>query len=234
MKTKEKFEKPYIVSIDSAQQIDKSFAKGLNFYKIVWIFLIGAIIGFIAETLFAFVETGQLVSRAGLVFGPFKPIYGFGAVVFTLLLYKIRKKNIFILFLLSSFIGAVFEIICSLFEEYVFGVEYWQYKGSFLNIDGRTNLFYSVCWGILGALFIKFVYPLISDLVEKIPNNVGIFLTWVIFMFLVIDLTLTGAASWRCVDRNYDVDPGNCVDVFLDKHYDDDYLSKLFPNMTIL
>lgn len=234
MVTKDRQIKPDIIDIEESITNTKSFAKGINFYKLVWIFTIGAILGFIVESLFCIAMLGHLESRAGLIWGPFKPIYGFGAVLFTIVLYKIRHLNSFLIFLLTAVIGAVFEIVCSLFEEYVFGVSYWEYSDSFLNIDGRTNLFFAICWGILGLLFIKHIYPFISRIIRKIPNKVGIPLTWIIFVFLIIDITLTGCAIWRCVDRNYDIDPDNLFELFLDKHYPDEFMSALFPNMTIL
>lgn len=234
MVTNDKQVKLDILEIEESNINTESFAKGINFYKLVWIFTIGAVIGFVVESLFCITTLGHLESRTGLIWGPFKPIYGFGAVLFTIVLYKIRHLNSFLIFLLTAIIGAAFEIVCSLFEEYVFGVSYWEYSDSPLNIDGRTNLFYALCWGILGLLFIKHIYPFISMTISKIPNKVGIPLTWIIFVFLIIDITLTGCAIWRCVDRNYDIEPSNSFEVFLDKRYPDELMSALFPNMTIL
>ena len=62
----------------------KKFAEGLCFDKLVWIFVIGCIIGFIVETLWCYVRWGKIESRKGLIYGPFTPIYGFGGVLLTL------------------------------------------------------------------------------------------------------------------------------------------------------
>lgn len=229
--------KPYtvkILDIEEPSPKEVSFANGINIYKLIWIFVIGAIFGFIVESLFCVATLGHLENRSGLIWGSFKPIYGFGAVVFTLLLYKIRHLNSFLIFLLSAIIGGAFEILCSLFEEYVFGVTYWEYSDSPFNIDGRTNLFYSLCWGVLGLLFIKHIYPFISRIIKKIPNKVGVPLTWIIFVFLIIDISISGCAIWRCVNRSHGIEPKNSFDTFLDTQYPDEFLQELYPTMTIL
>lgn len=229
--------KPYSIEtldIEEPAVEEVSFANGINIYKLIFIFFIGAILGFIVESLFCIATLGHLENRSGLILGPFKPIYGFGAVLFTILLYKLRNSNSLLIFLLSAIIGGAFEIFCSLFEEYVFGVEYWEYSDSPFNIDGRTNLFYSLCWGILGLIFIKHIYPFISKIIEKIPNKFGVTLTWIIFAFLVIDISISGCAIFRYVNRVHGIEPKNFFDTFLDAQYPDEFLEKLYPTMTIL
>lgn len=68
-----------------------SFASGLNFYKLVWVFAISCIIGFVLETLFCLVTKGYIESRQGMLYGPFNQVYGFGAVLMVLLLHRLTK-----------------------------------------------------------------------------------------------------------------------------------------------
>ena len=70
-----------------------SFAHGLNFYKLVWIFTVGCLIGFAVETVWCYVQYGHFESRKGLIYGPFSPVYGFGAVLLTLALYPCGAKT---------------------------------------------------------------------------------------------------------------------------------------------
>ena len=122
----------------------KKFAEGLCFDKLVWIFVIGCIIGFIVETLWCYVRWGKIESRKGLIYGPFTPIYGFGGVLLTLALYKVRKKNGFFVFVFSAVIGAAFEFVCSWLQEVAFGTISWDYSGSKLNLAGRINFQYAI------------------------------------------------------------------------------------------
>ena len=41
-----------------------------------------------------------------------------------------------------------------------------------LNINGRTCLYFSVMWGILGVVLIKFVNPVLDKLLEFLERNV--------------------------------------------------------------
>ena len=130
----------------------KKFAEGLCFDKLVWIFVIGCIIGFIVETLWCYARGGKIESRKGLIYGPFTPIYGFGGVLLTLALYKVRKKNGFFVFVFSAIIGAAFEFVCSWIQEIAFGTISWDYSGSKLNLAGRINLQYAIFWGFLFSI----------------------------------------------------------------------------------
>lgn len=54
----------------------KSFAHGLNFYKLFWIFFVGCFLGVVIETLYCLVTRHRFESRQGLIYGPFNLVYG--------------------------------------------------------------------------------------------------------------------------------------------------------------
>ncbi len=104
----------------------------LNFFNLFWVFVICCFLGLIIETVyhFAVVVPGEIQDRAGLLFGPFSPIYGFGAVLMTVALNRFYKANPVIIFLVSAVIGGLFEAATALFMEYGFGAVAWDYSGS--------------------------------------------------------------------------------------------------------
>ena len=55
------------------EQIEKegNFAEGCGFYKLFWLFLIGAVLGDFTETIFCRLTAGVWMSRSSLVWGPF-------------------------------------------------------------------------------------------------------------------------------------------------------------------
>ena len=78
------------------------FATGLCFYKLLWIFLAGCVIGCLVEMLWCYLNEGFFESRQGLIYGPFSPVYGLGAVLFTLVMYRFKHSSSFIIFLFRN------------------------------------------------------------------------------------------------------------------------------------
>lgn len=46
----------------------KSFANGLNYYKIFWVFFIGCILGVVIEIIWCIITRFRFESRSGLIF----------------------------------------------------------------------------------------------------------------------------------------------------------------------
>jgi len=154
--------------------LDKSGAGfiELDFFNLFWIFVVASVLGLIMEEIvhFLFVVPGQWQDRAGLLFGPFSPIYGCGAVLMTVFLNRFHKSNWLVIFLVAAVIGRGFEARTSLFMQYAFGAVAWDYSnmpGSLFG--GRTCLPFMACWGLLGVVWIKLLLPFMLRLVNFIP-----------------------------------------------------------------
>ncbi len=208
-----------------------SFAKGESPYKLVWIFLIGSFIGVVFEVIFVWATSGVLMRRSGMLYGPFNQVYGFGALMFTIFLYRFRKYNAFIIFLVSMILGLAFEYGCSWVQEVVFHSTSWDYSNMPLNIGGRTNLLYGVGWGLMGMIFINHTWPFLSEMVERIPNRIGKPLTIIVAVLLVLDMGISGLAVWRAGERNNGVPATNFMEQWMDKTYPNAVLEEKYPSM---
>lgn len=130
--------------IDMEEDAVNSFAAGINFYKIALIGIIGSFAGVIVEMLWCLLRHGYIESRAGLVYGPFNLVYGVGAVILTLALYRYRNRNDAISFFGGMILGSAIEYVLSWWQETFFGSTSWDYSQMPFNLNGRICLLYSI------------------------------------------------------------------------------------------
>lgn len=209
------------------------FAYGCSFYKLVWLFILGAFLGDIIETIFCFFTMGTFVSRSSVIYGQFSVVWGLGIVLMTMLLNRYRNRDDRYLFLSGTILGGVYEYICSVFTEIAFGTIFWDYSEIPFNIGGRINLLYCFFWGIAALIWFKGVYPFLSKQIEKIPMRTGKILSWCIIIFMVVNITISGAALIRYTERDGGVVAENSIDEFLDRNYDDVRMKRIYPKAVI-
>ena len=209
------------------------FAQGCSFYKLVWMFVIGAVAGVAIETVFCRFSMGEWMSRSSFVWGPFSIVWGFGCSFLTALLYRYRDRSDRYIFVYGTVLGGFYEYACSVISERVFGTVFWDYSKIPFNLGGRINLLYCFFWGIAAVVWIKILYPRFSVWIEKIPMKVGKVLTWVLVVLLAVDVALSCMALGRMDQREKGIPATNAVQQFLDEQYPDEYLTQRYQNMKL-
>ena len=207
----------------------------LNFFNIFWIFVVCCVLGLVIESVYhvLVVDPGHYEDRAGMLYGPFSPIYGFGAVLMTMALNRFHDKNVILIFLVSAVIGGAFEYAVSWFMQYAFGIVAWDYTGTFLSIDGRTNGMFMAMWGILGVVWIKLCLPWMLKLVNLIPWNWRYALTTVAAVLMIADGVMTLVALDCWYGREAGKAPDSAIAEFCNEHYDNDFMKERFQSMSI-
>lgn len=195
-----------------------------------WIFIIGSIAGFIFEITVVFFQKGYFELRQGLIYGPFIPVYGIGAMLYYVVLNKIKLKNKLQIFLITMLLGGLTEYLCSFTQEKLFGTISWDYSYLPFNINGRTSLLHCIYWGIGGILYVTYIEPIIEKMREKINKNCIRIITIILALFMIFDITISWMAAERQIERKSNVEPENKMDVFFDEYYPDEYLDKIFNN----
>lgn len=214
----------------------KVFAKGLSFYKLFILFVIGCVVGTYYEQILTlvkhYIKDGSIVweYRRGVIYGPFSPIYGAGTVLMVYLLAR-KPREWYQTFLYGAVLGGAFEYTISFLQQTFIGTVSWDYSHQFLNINGRTTVPIMFFWGICSILLVYFIYPWISKLIEKIPYDTGIMVSRVLLVFLILDMLVSWSALIRQTLRRNDIKPFTVVGEFFDTYYPDEYLKKYFPNM---
>lgn len=137
-------------------------------------FFVCSLIGFILEECYALmVFDGTLVKR-GFLYGPICPIYGFGALILIVTNDAISKKSdsLLIKVIVMTILFTIFEYVVSFVFEVIFGIRWWDYTNEFLNLHGRICLMFSLVWGVVTIVFLKYMYEPLRKAIRKIREKV--------------------------------------------------------------
>lgn len=216
----------------------------LNYFNLFWVFFVCSVLGLILEEVWhmVVVERGVYQDRAGMLFGPFSPIYGFGAVLMTMALNRFYKKNPLIIFLVSALIGGAFEVFVGWFMQTSFGVVSWSYSHIRLFgmpdpiavlTGGRTCTPFACMWGLGGLIWIKVLLPRLLKLINMIPWKRRYSATVILTAVMLID----GVMTLQSLDYWYQRVNGTVRNIpvaqFYDKHFDNEYMENRFQSMTM-
>ncbi len=208
----------------------EGFASGCNFYKLFLLFVIGAFLGDIVETLFCRYTAGIWMSRSSVVWGPFSLVWGIAIALATAILHKDKDKPDSYIFMIGTVLGGVYEYSCSVFTEIVFGKVFWDYSHIPFNIGGRVNLLYCFFWGIAAVVWIKWLYPPLSHLIESIPDKIGKIITWVLVVFMACNIVVSMMALIRYDQRSNGIEASSSWQLTMDRMYDDAAMQHIYPN----
>lgn len=221
---------PKAAKVEAIPKDKRVFAQGCDFYKVVMLFFIGAFLGDITETIFCRITAGVWMSRSSVVWGPFSIVWGLAIAAATAMLYKYRNKSDSFLFWTGTLLGGAYEYLCSVFTEIVFGKVFWDYSKLPFNLGGRINLLYCFFWGIAAVVWLKLIYPRTSALIEKIPMVIGKIVTWVLIVFMLCNMAVSGLALIRYDEREKNVAAEAKWQVWMDEHYNDAKMERIYPN----
>ena len=160
--------------------------------KLFFLFVLYSFLGWVVEILYAFFKHRKFVNR-GFLFGPFCPIYGFGVVLASKLLFNF-KANIILLYILSIIITSALEYITSYVLEIFFQSTWWDYSNEKYNIGGKICLKFSLIWGLACVFVVEIVNPIADKLLGIFTNLLGSYeklLLEVVFLYFCIDFIVT-------------------------------------------
>ncbi len=204
--------------------------KKMSFYELFYIFIFGCVFGYVVEVLWSFYRHHIFINHTALVIGPFDIVYGISAMVLSLTLYKYRNGNFFKLLFKAFIIGTVLEYLFSLTMEKISGFVAWDYSNYFLNINGRVCLRYSIFWGLLGVLWIKYVYPMVESFISKFNKVKASYLMYFLIVFMIFDVFLTFDAVDRAKEFEKGNPPRSRYEEYLDNHFGVEYLDNMYNN----
>lgn len=207
-----------------------SAEKTISLSDLLWLFVIGAFLGDVVETIFCRITAGIWMSRSSLVWGPFSVVWGLALVLSTILLRNSEHKSDRSIFCFGAIMGGAYEYVCSAVGELLFGVVFWDYSGFKFNLGGRINLLYCFFWGIAAVVWLRHGYPLVAKMMAKVRSHVRPWMTILLAIFMAVNMTLSALALMRYDARTNGIAPANSFDVYLDEHFDNSRMERVYPN----
>ena len=161
-------------------------------YYYLNLFFINSFIGFLLETslkTFFFPNMNN-----GILFGPWLPVYGFGAVIIAflskLIFHKLKISKLWktvILFVSVFFLLSLLEWLGGIVIESLFHKHFWDYRDQKYNIGPYISLGMSLLWGFFSLLLVFVVLPLEEKVIKKMPRWFSI----LAFVLIIFDCILT-------------------------------------------
>lgn len=155
-------------------------------------FFIYSILGFLLEGTYTLITSNHFSS--GILYGPWTPVYGFGAILTIIISQKIFKKmhksrftETLVTFIVLTIVLTLIEWLGGIIIENLFHETLWNYKNFQFNIGKYISLEMALIWGLISIFIIYFIKPIIDKIEKKIPKS----LTYTLLIFFIIDIITT-------------------------------------------
>lgn len=143
-------------------------------------FLLYSFLGYGLEKLFARVTRAENQLRRCFIMFPLCPVYGLAMLA---VLALPREDAWWERALCGGAAATAVEYAVHWFNERVFGVRFWDYRATKLDINGRVCLPFSVAWGFLSLAAVEWVQPLVGALAVRMSDAA----TNVVLLALAVD-----------------------------------------------
>lgn len=161
----------------------------INLVEIATYFIIYSFLGWVMESIVRSLCERKLINT-GFLRGPFCPIYGIGATIMFLFLGEFAKRPV-LLFFIAIIILTAWEYAVGIFLEKAFHTKYWDYSDHKINFQGRICLTNSICWGVLGILFVNYIHPFVQKVLGMIDVNLLNYTMAIFFVVFIADTITT-------------------------------------------
>jgi uncharacterized membrane protein/HD superfamily phosphodiesterase len=163
---------------------------GISIFQTIVLFAIYSFMGWIIEAVYRSISERQFINP-GFVYGPFVPIYGFGAAFIISLEFLINHWPLPIKLIMYGIVLTMTEYFTGFIFEKVFKLKLWDYSDSRFNIHGRVSLLFSLCWTALALIFITFIHPAVLRQVQSLADSFIRVISIVLLIYGVTDFVFS-------------------------------------------
>lgn len=164
---------------------DTTLREVIQILNYIIYFFIFSFIGWVCECIYCSLLDKKLTNR-GFLFGPLCPVYGFGSLAIIVFLKK--SYSLFTIFFWGTVITSTIEFITSVLLEKILHIKCWDYSDKKLQIQGRVCLVNSILFGIGSVITIKFIFPYLSNFVNRIDYNSKVIISCLLTFVFLLDL----------------------------------------------
>jgi len=145
--------------------------------------------GWVWETVLCSVSARTFVRR-GFLFGPYLPIYGFGAVC--VLVFVGWIANPVMLFFAGLAVCSALEYFTSWLLEKLFHHRWWDYSERPLNINGRICLLSMTVFGAFSVGLVELLNPLVVQAgIDLLPSDVQTIVAACLLTMFLLDAMIS-------------------------------------------
>ena len=163
--------------------------------RYLFYFIICAMIGWLYEVFFQVVIWQDGFSNRGVLFGPWLPVYGFGAMLIISIFgrfvtgksLKTKLLLIPVMFVGVFLLTSAVELLTSYLCEWTIGYQPWDYTMFKYTLDHRVALVTSTVFGVGGLFFLYILKPLVDKLVGKFNEKTLNITSAIILIVLICD-----------------------------------------------
>ena len=154
----------------------------------VFFFFAASLAGYLWEVLIFFFKEDAFRNR-GFLYGPWLPVYGIGAVGFSLLLSfrQKKKRHPLAIFLYTALLGTGLELVIGWLLDTVWHLRYWDYSSCFLQYHGYVCLWSAIGFGIAGVLWICLFSVLLEKFWFSLPRSFRMAFNTLCSLFFCVD-----------------------------------------------
>lgn len=163
--------------------------------------VIYSFIGWCCECVYCYIINGKLVNR-GFLYGPFCPIYGFGALS---IIYGLQQmpQTVTAIFFGGMVLTSALEYATSWVMEMVFHSKWWDYSKQKWNLHGRICLLNSTLFGILCVVLMFDLHPTVSKWLAPFNADFKAGFVAALLLYFAVDF---GATLYHVLDINIRLD----------------------------
>lgn len=139
----------------------------INWLYAYFYFMVYSVAGWLCEDVYVGIGKKKLVNR-GFLYGPYCPIYGFGALIVLYPLMMLGDHPLLV-FLGGMILTSTLEYFTSWIMEKLFHERWWDYSTYKFNLNGRVCLLNSVLFGLMSLVVVFLIQPHVEAWARSIP-----------------------------------------------------------------